>query len=110
MVYVPRYVPAGDAWFDLDDDTVRERFMGGLVRMFPDLTAEDILALRIARTRHVVAIPTVGYSDRLPPMVLSVPGLFLVNSAHITSGALAVDETVNLANTAAERLLAEAAP
>jgi len=109
LVYVPRYVPADDDWFELDDETIRGRFMAGLVRMFPDLTDDDVLALQISRTRHVVAVPTVGYSSRLPPMATSVPGLFIVNSAHITSGALAVDETVGLANTAAARLLAEAA-
>jgi hypothetical protein len=52
----------------------------------------------------VLAIATVGYSDRLPPMTTSIPGLHIVNSAHIVNGTLNVNETIQLAETAAARL------
>ena len=49
-----------------------------------------------------------NYSDRLPPMITSVPGLSIVNSAHIVNASLAVNETVALAEAALPRLMAAA--
>jgi hypothetical protein len=55
----------------------------------------------------VLAISTLGYSDRLPPMTTSIPGLHIVNSAHIVNGTLNVNETIQLAEKAAARLLSQ---
>jgi len=109
LVYLPRYVPVDDALFDVDDATVVAAFTTGLRRMFPDLRDDDVVAARVARARHVLAIATQGYSALVPPMATSLPGLSLVNSAQILNAALSVEETVRLADAAAARLL-QAAP
>jgi hypothetical protein len=56
--------------------------------------------------KHVFAVPTVGFADRLPPMRTTVPGLHLVSSANIANGTLNVDETVALAERAVADVLA----
>jgi hypothetical protein len=66
--------------------------------MHPSLSLADVKAFRVSRVRHVFALPTLGYSDRLPPTVTSVPGLYSLNSAHIVNGTLNVNETIKLAN------------
>jgi hypothetical protein len=73
--------------------------------MFPTLSRDDIRAFRITRTRHVLTVSTLNYSDNLPPMATAVPGLYIVNSAQIVNGSLSVDESVNLANEAAAFLV-----
>ena len=110
LVYLPRYLPSDDPFFEQADDVVEEEFRSGLLRMFPELRPGDIAAFRISRTRHVLALSTLNYSSHLPPMTTSVPGLSIVNSAHIINGALTVNETVGLANKAAEFLLAADRP
>ncbi len=110
LVYLPRYLPSDDPFFEQADDAVEEEFRSGLLRMFPELRPGDIAVFRISRTRHVLALSTLNYSSHLPPMTTSVPGLSIVNSAHIINGALSVNETVGLANKAAERLLAADRP
>jgi hypothetical protein len=52
-----------------------------------------------------MALPTLNYSDDLPPMITSAPGIFAVNSAHIVKGTLNVNEVVDLAETAFEHVL-----
>jgi hypothetical protein len=52
----------------------------------------------------VFPIPTIGYSRRIPAMATSVRGLHLVSSAQIVNGTLNVNETVDLAEHAAEVL------
>lgn len=105
LVYLPCYVPSDDPLFGASDDDLRARLLTGLRRMHPDLEEEQVLAFRVSRERNVLAVPTIGYSRRLPPQDTGVPGIHIVNSAHIVNGTLNVNETVQLAEGAAARLL-----
>jgi protoporphyrinogen oxidase len=107
LVYLPRYVTPDDPLFEESDDTIRERFLSALERMYPHFQRADVLAFRVSRVRQVLAISTLNYAQHLPPMVTSVPGLYVVNSAHIVNGTLNVNETLALADRAAA-LLADA--
>ena len=109
LVYLPKYVAPDDPAFGLSDDELRELFTGALARMYPNFRAEEVLAFRVSRVRHVFPLPTLNYSGRLPPVTTSIPGLHVVNSAHITNGTLNVNETVQLAERAAALFKAAAA-
>jgi protoporphyrinogen oxidase len=97
LVYLPKYVASDDPLFEENDERIRERFLAGLRLMHPGLRDEEIRAFRVSRARRVFAIPTVGYSARLPSMRTSAPGLFTINGAQITGGTLNVNETLALA-------------
>ncbi len=73
--------------------------------MYPDLGEADLLAFRVSRVKNVFPVPTLGYSERVPEVATSVPGLYTVNSSQIVNGTLNVDETVQLAERALGRLL-----
>ena len=103
LVYLPRYLAPEDPFFDAPDAAVEQVFLDGLTRVYPEVRRGDVLAFRISRVRHVMPPPTLDYSRRVPPAETSVAGLHLVNSAHILNGTLNVNETVQLAEVAAER-------
>ena len=103
LVYLPRYLGPDDALFELPDSEIESLFLEGLMRVYPDVRREDVLAFRISKVRFVMPLPTLGYSKRVPPTETSARGLHLVNSAHILNGTLNVNETVQLAERAAER-------
>jgi protoporphyrinogen oxidase len=106
LVYLPKYVAPDDAAFNLSDEELKAEFVRALSRMYPDFDAEtDVLSFRVSRVRHVFPLPTLSYSERMPPMETSIPGLHLVNSSHITNGTLNVNETVRLAENAAAQFL-----
>ena len=105
LVYLPKYVTPDDPAFALSDQEVEALFLAALLRMYPDLHRDDILCFRVSRVRYVLAISTLHYSTRLPPMTTSLPGIHIVNSAHILHGTLNVNETVQLADKAALQLL-----
>lgn len=109
LVYLPCYVDSKDPLFEMPDEKIEARFTAALLTMYPKLNRDDILAFRVSRVRHVLAVSTLNYSSRLPPMSTSVPGLHIVNSAHIVNGTLNVNETVRLADAAADALLASPA-
>jgi protoporphyrinogen oxidase len=108
LIYLPKYVASGDPLFGTPDDALQETFLTALERMYPGFRRRQVRAFQVSRVKHVLAISTVNYSDRLPPMTMSVPGLHIVNNAHIVNGTLNVNDTIRLADRATERLLSSA--
>jgi protoporphyrinogen oxidase len=104
LVFLPKYVGPDDPLFDVPDEEIEARFLEGLQRVYPTLDRADVLGVRISRVRRVFPIPTVGYSRRVPAMATSVRGLHLVSSAQIVNGTLNVNETVDLAERAAQEI------
>lgn len=97
LIYLPKYVPPDDQSFELSESEIQAQFIPALARMYPGFTADDVVAFRVSKARYVFAVPTLGYSERLPPVKTSVPGVHILNSAHILDGTLNVDETLRLA-------------
>ncbi len=106
LIYLPKYVAPDDPLFGLSDEQIRESFLAGVSQMYPAFRESEVEAFQISRVRQVFAVPTLNYSAKLPSMQTSVPGLSIVNSAHIVNGTLNVNEVVQLATQASERLSA----
>jgi protoporphyrinogen oxidase len=104
LVYLPKYATADDPAWSKSDDQIEAEFIVALRRLYPQFSADDVLAFRLSRVRHVFGLSTLDYSRRVPPIETSVPGLFLVNSAQIVNSTLNVNETVRLAESSLERL------
>ena len=96
LVYLPKYVRPDDPLFEKSDADIEASFIGALERMYPAFDRSRVRAFAISRVRHVFPIATLGYSRHIPPIATSVPGLFLLNSAHIVNGTLNVNETLGL--------------
>ena len=105
LVYLPKYVAPDDPLFTEPDDSIRERFLAALERMHPEFQRSDVLAFQLAKVKHVFAVPTLNYSERVPDMKTSVEGVYLVNSSHIINGTLNVNETLQLAEQAVGRIV-----
>lgn len=102
LIYLPKYVKPDDSAFDMTDAEIEDQFISALDRMYPHFSRDDVQAFRVSRVRHVFALPTLGYSERVPPIETNVPNVFAVNSSHILNGTLNVNETVKLGNDFAE--------
>jgi protoporphyrinogen oxidase len=107
LIYLPKYVASDDPAFRSSDEEIKSSFLGALQRMHPKFSPDRVSAFRISRVPYVFPIPTVGYSERLPPVRTSVDGLFMASSANIVNGTLNVNETVRLAKSLMPALLAE---
>ena len=110
LIYLPKYVSSDDPAFCMTDDEIESTFLAALGRMHPAFARSSVRAFRVSRVPFVFPIPTLGYSERLPPIKTSVEGLFMANSAHIVNGTLNVNETVKLAHAVVPSLLAPARP
>ncbi len=108
LVYLPKYFAEGDPILNLSDEEIETRFIAALMRMYPHLKRDDVLAFKISRVRNVFPLPTLRYSENVPAMETSLPGVFIVNSSHILNGTLNVNEGIKLAEQAMPKLLAAA--
>jgi protoporphyrinogen oxidase len=108
LAYLPKYVAPDDPLLTRTDDEIAATFLPALRTVYPE--AGDVQAFKVSRVREVFPIPTIGYSTRVPPVSTSVPGLHLVSSANIVNGTLNVNETVELAERTARRLVMLPAP
>jgi protoporphyrinogen oxidase len=110
LLYLPKYVSSDSPEFKVSEELIQESFLAALERMYPGFKREDVLCFQVSRVRHVFPIPTLHYSDRLPQASTSVSGLHIVNSSQIVNGTLNVNETVLLAEVAAQRFAQQSMP
>jgi protoporphyrinogen oxidase len=98
LVYLPRYVTQDDPMWRQDDASIIEEFTTALERMYPGFGRGDITAGHVSRVRELLAVSTLGYSEKLAPSVrTTIPNVYVVNSAQILNGTLNVNETLGLA-------------
>ena len=97
LVYLPKYVAPDDELFDKTDAEIEDIFLTTLEKMYPHFDRKTVETFKISRVRQVFPLPVLDYSSDLPSINTSVPGLYIVNSAHIVNGTLNVNETVQLA-------------
>lgn len=105
LVYLPKYFAAGDPILELSDEAIEAKFIAALTQMYPHIKREDVLAFKVSRVRNVFPLPTLYYSEQVPAMETSVPGMFIVNSSHILNGTLNVNEGIKLAEQVLPKLL-----
>jgi protoporphyrinogen oxidase len=107
LVYLPKYTAPNDPLFESPDEEVWGLFQKAFKRMFPDLNEDDIEKRFIFRERLVQPLPVLHYSDRVPFMRTSVPGIFLANTTQIINSTLNNNEMVKIARETVEMLLSE---
>jgi protoporphyrinogen oxidase len=96
LVYLPKYLPDDHDGLRETDEDYREKCLSTLEQMYDHFSRDQVLDFQVARAKYVAALSTIDYSQRLPPIVTSVPGFYALNSAHILEGNLNVNETITL--------------
>jgi len=97
LVYLPIYLPQDAPQWALDDAAILEPCLAALERMHPHFERTQVVDAKVARARHVLAVPTLEYTERAMPSVeTGVPNVFQLTSAQIAQGTLNVDETLGV--------------
>ena len=105
LVYLPKYVEPGNELFLKVNEELKDYFLKPLFKMYPDFSEKDVTFWNVSSARQVFALPTLNYSKKLPSVITSLPGYYIINSAQIINGTLNVNETVQVAETKLEELL-----
>ncbi len=105
LLYLPKYVSPDDPMFKKPDEEIRNYFMENFKKMYPWITDENIQFAGVAKAKHVITVAKLNYSNMLPEIRTSLPGVSIINTSHIKDGTLNVNETVRVAETKLKELL-----
>lgn len=105
LVYLPKYTTPSDPLFTMTDEEVWQQYSLDLFRMHPTLHSSDIASRFVFRERAVQPLPTLRYSDVLPPMETPLPGVFLANTSQIVNDTLNNNVMTGIAREAAEMVI-----
>jgi protoporphyrinogen oxidase len=105
LLYLPKYTAPGDPLFQKSDAVVWDEFEGDLLRMHPGLRSSDIAKHFVFRERFVQPVPTLRYSETMPPMRTPLPGVYLANTSQIVNDTLNNNAMVRIAREACRMVL-----
>lgn len=107
LVYLPKYTVPGDPLFEASEQDLWALFRKGLQKVFPDLRDADIEKRYLFRERLVQPVPVLHYSDIVPDMKTSIPGLFLANTTQIINSNLNNNAMVKIARRVVDLVIKE---
>lgn len=105
LLYLPKYVEQNDPLLSKSDEEIKEYFLQSLEKMYPGIVEHNVKFAGVARAKHVITVAQLHYSEKLPVVTTSMPGVYIVNTAHIKDGTLNVNETIAVAETKLEEIL-----
>jgi len=82
VVYVPFYVPGEHPLFAEPDEIFLNKVRRYLKKINPALTDDDFVDMRASRYRYAQPICDPGYLEKLPPVDLSVQGLWVADTSY----------------------------
>jgi protoporphyrinogen oxidase len=105
LVYLPKYTSPGDPLFEASDEEVWAQFRPHVQRVIPGFQECDVERRFTFRERFVQPVPTLHYSDIVPPMDTGLDGLILANTTQIINSTLNNNAMVKIARQAVEAAL-----
>ncbi|MGI8770903.1 MAG: NAD(P)/FAD-dependent oxidoreductase [Acidobacteriaceae bacterium] len=105
LVYLPKYTVPSDPLFTMTDEEVWQEYSLDLFRMHPTLHSSDIVSRFVFRERAVQPLPTLRYSEVLPPMNTPMSGVFLANTSQIVNDTLNNNIMTGIARKASEAVI-----
>ena len=107
IVYLPKYLPASDDLNRLSDDEIRNLFLAGLKKVYPDFVDSDMLHCEVSRERYVQPLQELNYLDRTSGFQTPVENLYMVNTSMIYNSTLNNNAAITLAKKAVRFILEE---
>jgi protoporphyrinogen oxidase len=82
IVYVPFYMPAENPKYQESDEVFCAKVVSYLKRINPELTDDDIIAIRASRYRFAQPVCGPRFLETLPPWDLPVDGLWAADTSY----------------------------
>jgi protoporphyrinogen oxidase len=97
IAYLSRYFAPEEEIASMSEAEVRELFLNGVAKVYPNFKREDLTNFHLFRTRTAATICDLGFSKKVPDCRSSVEGLLLANMAHIYPDERSVNNSIRVA-------------
>jgi protoporphyrinogen oxidase len=104
VVFVPFYMPNAHEKFGWSDDQLLDEAFGYIRQVNPAITADDVLARRVARLRHAQPVCGKGFAARIPPVETPIAGLQIADTCFYYPEDRGIAESVRLGQQMAARI------
>ena len=88
VTYLPKYVLSTDPLLKKPDEEIKEWFLQGIEKMYPDLGSEDIVDVVINRAIKVQPLQVLNYSDIIPRTQAMHSDFFILNTSQFVNDTL----------------------
>ena len=96
VTYVPFYMPGEHPKYRDSDETFMSKVRHYLQTINPDLKDGDILAMHANRYRYAQPICGPSYLDALPPIKLSIEGLYVADTSYYYPEDRGISESIQM--------------
>jgi protoporphyrinogen oxidase len=104
ITYVPFYMPGEHPKYQDPDQVFLSKVRHYLLTINPDLKDSDILAMYANRYRYAQPICGPGYLETLPPIKLSIEGLYVADTSYYYPEDRSISESVQMGRQIAKML------
>ena len=104
ITYVPFYMPGEHPKYQDPDQVFLSKVRHYLLTINPDLKDSDILAMHANRYRYAQPICGPGYLETLPPIKLSIEGLYVADTSYYYPEDRGISESVQMGRQIAKML------
>jgi protoporphyrinogen oxidase len=94
IIYVPFYMPGEHPKYAEPDQVFLDKVRHALKKINPALKDADFIELRANRYRYAQPICEPGYLDKMPPVALSVKGLWVADTSYYYPGDRSLSESI----------------
>jgi protoporphyrinogen oxidase len=101
IVYLPLYLPATSARYAVSDEDLLREYVGYLKTVRPDFDESWIEDWSVFRDDYAQPICEVGFTKYIPPIISSLPGLFVTDSSQLHPEDRTVSNSINLGQRSA---------
>jgi protoporphyrinogen oxidase len=105
VVYVPFYMPGEHPKFAEPDEAFLAKVKRYLMKINPELTEQDFLAMRASRYRYAQPICDPGYLNKLPPVALPVEGLWVADTSYYYPEDRGISESIGFGRQLAKDVM-----
>ena len=106
IVYVPFYMPGEHPKFQDDNQVFLDKVCRYLKKINPALVDEDFIDIRASRYRYAQPICDPGYLSKLPPVSLSVKGLWVADTSYYYPEDRGISESIGFGRKLAKDVAA----
>lgn len=94
LTYLPKYVVASHPFFQRSDQEIKDEFLEGVHRMFPEFDMSCIESVHVNRAERVQPLQVLNYSSFVPTVTTNHPDFFVLNTAQFVNSTLNNNEVI----------------
>lgn len=88
ITYFPKYVSSDDPIWQKKENELKDIFLDGVYRLYPELNKEDIVSTHINKALKVQPLQVINYSEIIPQIETKHKDFFVLNTSQFVNDTL----------------------